>query len=420
MQKLMRFIQDSPTAWHAVQQLAQQLDSQGFIALNESQPWTLKAGKSYYVIRDGSSLIAFTTPLKRIKAAKVAASHTDSPGFKLKPNAAFVKEGMLMLGVEIYGGPLLNAWLNRDLGIAGRVFSADKHGTLIETLVNITKAPVVIPQLAVHLDREVNTRGLVLDKQNHLAAIAKLNCKDENEAEKYLNALIGIKHILSGDLFLYPLDPPAYLGSHQEMLAAYRLDSLCSVHSIISAFVHSHKPSESTLKLCAFWNNEEIGSETAQGAASPFFSETMERIIYALGGTREDYLRIVASSLCLSVDLAHALHPNYAEKHEPQHKIHLGKGIVIKHSAQQRYASTAATSSYIKALCLKHKIPYQETVGRGDIPTGTTIGPIHANLTGMPTVDIGIPQLSMHSTRELIACEDQNNMTELLNTFYNV
>jgi aspartyl aminopeptidase len=418
MQKLITFLQGSPTAWHAVANMRQQLDKRGFTPLHESETWKLKHGKGYYVVRDGSSLIAFVIPRKAIHSAKVAASHTDSPAFKLKPNAPFVKEGMLMLGVDIYGGPLLNSWLNRDLGIAGRIFSRGKNNSLVETLVNIADSPVVIPQLAIHLDRDVNTQGLVLHKQNHLAALAKLDCKDDKEAGLYLSKLLGVKDILSSDLFLYPIEPPAFVGPKKEMLAAYRIDSLCSVHSILEAFLASSTPAENTLKLCAFWDNEEIGSATAQGASSPFFSETVERLIYALNGTRADYLRIVSSSLCVSVDLGHGVHPNYADKHEPQHKVKLGQGITLKYSAQQRYASTAATAGYIKALCGKNKIPFQELVGRGDLSSGSTIGPIHANLTGMPTVDIGIPQLSMHSARELIACSDQAAMTKLIECYY--
>lgn len=418
MKSLISFLEKSPTAWHAVSNIQQELKKNGFTHLNGNEDWNLKPGHKYYTTRDGSSLIAFIVPKKEIKTAKVAASHTDSPALKLKPNAAFVKEGMLMLGVDIYGGPLLNAWLNRDLGIAGRVFSQEKNKDLVQTLINITDSPVTIPQLAIHLDREVNNQGLVLHKQNHLAALAKLNCKDDKEASQFLNKLLGVKNILSSDLFLYPLEAPAFIGPKQEMLAAYRIDSLCSVHSILTAFLETDSPAIDTLKICAFWDNEEIGSETPQGASSPFFSETVERLVYALKGSRADYLRIISSSLCLSVDLAHGIHPNYPDKHEPQHKVRLGQGIILKHSSQQRYASTAATAGYVKSLCLGNKIPFQELVGRGDIASGSTIGPIHAHLTGMPTVDIGIPQLSMHSTRELIACSDQAAMTQFLTCFF--
>lgn len=418
MQPLIDFLYHSPTAWHAVENLSISLDNQGFEYLDERKNWKLQPGKAYYTTRNGSSLIGFVLPKKTPSFVHICASHTDSPALKLKPNAAFRKENMLLIGTDIYGGPLLSSWLNRDLGIAGRVITLDKKGNPVEKLVRADHAPLVIPQLAIHLDREVNTKGLILNKQDHLSALASIECKSDKDAQNYLNQLLGIDPILSADLFLYPLDPPSYLSSNQELLASYRLDSLESVHAIAEALIIQSKPSNEGIKMCVFWDNEEIGSETAHGAASPFFSDTLERILHALNLSRQDYLRINSSSLCVSVDLAHALNPNYTDKHEPQHKVYLGGGIVIKHSAQNRYASDARTASVIKALCKKHKIPCQDVIGRADIASGSTIGPIHANSTGMPTVDIGCAQLSMHSTREIISMKDHESMIKLLSAFY--
>ncbi len=414
IQRLVEFIKSSPTAWHAVKVVSQELEKKGFRLLDEGKPWKLKPGQAYYIVRNGSSLIAFVTPKKDPQKAVVCASHTDSPALKLKPNAAYIKEGMLMFGVEVYGSPLLNSWLNRDLGIAGRVISE----SLVEKLVMVDHAPLVIPQLAIHFDKELNTHGLILNRQDHLAALGAIGITTQSEANKYFHKLLGVKDLISSDLFLYPLEPPAFVGPNKEMLAAYRIDSLCSVHAITSALTANPEPLTSTLKMCVLWDNEEIGSETAHGAASPFFAETLERILLSLSLEREDYLQIIPSSLCISVDLGHAVNPNYADKHEPNHKNLLGNGIIIKHSANQRYASNARTAAFIKSLCHKQKIPCQDVVSRSDLSPGTTVGPIHANSTGMPTVDIGIAQLSMHSARELVCCQDHENMIALLGSIY--
>ncbi len=418
MQNLPDFLHHSPTAWHAVEHLEKTLKKNGLEKLDEAEEWKLRPGKGYFVTRNGSSLIGFILPKKTPSYAHICASHTDSPALKLKPNSAYIKEETLMVATDVYGAPLLSSWLNRDLGIAGRVITLNKKGHPSEILVNATHAPLVIPQLAIHLDREVNTKGLILNKQEHLSAIAAIGSKSEKEAKNYLNRLLGLDPILSSDLFLYPLEAPKFLSFDKELLSAYRLDSLESVHAITTAFIANLQPLQTGIKMCVFWDNEEIGSETAYGAASPFFSETLERIFLSLNLTRQDYLRITSASLCVSVDLAHAINPNYSDKHEPHHKVHLGKGVVIKHSAQHRYASDARTAGYIKALCKKARVACQDVIGRADITSGSTIGPIHANSTGMPTVDIGTPQLSMHSAREVISMKDHKSMIALLQAFY--
>jgi aspartyl aminopeptidase len=398
--------------------MLQSLQHQKFEILDESFPWELKPGGRYVVIRNGSTLAAFILPTHAIERAQIVASHTDSPSFKLKPNPEFLKEDMLLLGTEIYGGPLLSSWLNRDLGIAGRVVYQDAHRKILEGLVDLRSHPVVIPQLAIHLDRQVNENGLILNKQEHLAALASLDGK-----EGFLNSLIkeqipALKKLISHDLFLYPLEPASFIGKNHEMIASYRIDSLASVHAIFKALLTQMKPSKHYLKMAIFWNHEEIGSETAQGASSPFLSHLLERIALSIGMDRESYLCLLHRSLCLSVDLAHALHPNYPDKHEPRHKIFMNKGIVIKFNAQNRYASDGRTAGLIAHLCDHIKLPYQEFVSRNDIPSGSTIGPLNAYRTGIPTVDIGMAQLSMHSSRELMGCQDYRDMIKLIETFY--
>lgn len=421
IENLLKFLSCSPTAWHAIADVSNTLQNAGFQLLKEEEPWQLMPGGRYFTIRNGSSLCAFIAPHKDLVAAKVVASHTDSPGFKLKPNTEFRKENMIMLGLEMYGAPLLTSWLNRDLGIAGRVVSVDAQGTLEEILVRYDSHPVVIPQLAIHLDRQVNENGLLLNKQEHLAALATFSEGMDPKAS-YLEQLIreemGNRQILGADLFLFPLEPPAYIGYNKQMIAAYRIDNLCSVHASITALTQSLEPSSSDLKMAIMWDNEEIGSETAQGAGSPFAAHVLERISLALKLSREDFFCFLRRSLCLSVDLAHAMHPNYLERHEPRHPVLMQRGIVLKSNAQSRYASDGRSSAAIVNLCHQHHIPIQTFVTRGDIPCGSTIGPIHACKTGMPTVDIGCPQLSMHSCRELIACQDHLDMCRLLTAFY--
>lgn len=417
---LIDFLNRSPSAWHAVENCIQLLQEYGFTELNEEDSWNIKPGGYYYVVRNGSSICAFINSKKAPTALQVAASHTDSPGFKLKPNAEFIKENMLMLGLEIYGGPLLGSWLNRDLGIAGRVFFKDKKGKIQEQLVNLDDIAVTIPQLAIHLDRTVNETGLILNKQEHLAALASVGIDKKSKTsflERALKTVLPIKELLSFDLFLYPLEPARLFGEHQQLLASYRIDSLVSVHAALQGILTA-KPSDHTIKMVAFWDHEEIGSHTSHGAGSPFLPHVIERMTLAQGFNREDYFRLINRSLCLSMDLTHAFHPNYPDKHEPRHLILLNKGIVIKSNAQYRYATDAKSAATIIDLCKKHKIPYQKYVARGDIPSGSTIGPIHAHLTGMATIDVGCPQLSMHSSREMMGVEDHLYMCRLAEFFF--
>lgn len=419
IQDLTSFLDSAPTAWHAVKFLADRLTKADFVFLKEGTVWNIQPGKKYFTIKNGSSLCAFITPQNPPSSVRLAASHTDSPALKLKPISECNAGTMVLLGVEVYGSPLLTSWLNRDLGIAGRVLVEDRKGNLVEKLVRIDSHPVVIPQLAIHLDPQVNESGLVLNKQNHLTALAALK-RPSNES--YLGWLlkkeIGEHTYLASDLFLFPLEPASFIGHEHEMLASYRIDSLASVHAIWKGLSKAGKPSKDHVKMAVFWDNEEIGSSTAQGAESPFLAHTLEKIMLAYGQTRKEYFPLIENSVCVSVDLAHALHPNFPERHDPLNAPFLGKGIVLKSNAKHRYASDARTSALIAKLCRSNKIPLQHFVSRGDMPCGTTIGPIHAAVTGMPTVDIGIPQLSMHSSRELMACVDHLDMIDLLEAFY--
>lgn len=412
IKNFLSFLKNSPTSYHAAKEVEQELLENGFTALFETDVWKLKKGGHYFCKRDGS-IIAFKVPSKDIEETQVFASHTDSPALKLKPHAEYIKEEMVMWGVEVYGAPLLNSWLNRDLGVAGKVLYLDKKGQSHEGLVNLKSSPCTIAQLAIHLDREVNEKGIQLNKQEHLAAIAGIY-KEDNYLKNLIKEQIPLKEILAHDLFLYPLEEPSLLGNKGDLLASYRIDSLASVYSILSAFLEKQKSHPTKLQIIAFFDHEEIGSGTATGAESPFLSHLIERIMLNLKIDRENYLRLIQRSLCVSVDLGHSVHPNYPDKHDPKHKPHLGEGVLIKTHAQKKYATDVTSVRKVLEVATKEKIPFHVISTRNDIPSGSTIGPIHAALTGIPTVDIGIGQLSMHSTRELIATKDMESLRALL------
>lgn len=417
----LQFLEKAPTSYHAVEETKSKLLRQGFHELLEEQSWKLKKGQLYFCAKEGS-LIAFQMPESNISKALVLAAHTDSPALKLKPHAEFIKEGLVMLGVEVYGGVLLNSWLNRDLGIAGKVLYTDKQDQIQEALVNLKHAPLTIPQLAIHLDRKVNEEGLVLNKQEHLSALATIH-KGKSDKSNYLQELLSstlpIKELLAHALYLYPCEKPALTGVDGEFISAYRLDNLASMHAITAAILKRRKASVDTLRLMAFWDHEEIGSQSTSGAESPFFSHVLERIVLAAGGDRESFLRMGSQSLCISADLIHAVNPNYADKHDPRHKPQLGKGIIIKTSAQKRYATDIKSTRPVINAAKKAKIPYETFVNRNDILGGTSIGPIQAALTGISTIDIGISQLSMHSARELIAAQDHIYLFNLMEALLN-
>lgn len=419
-QDFLHFIEEAPTSYHAVAFAVKQLVKADFEELREENEWKLKGGQKYFCQREGS-LIAFLTPQDRLESALILASHTDSPSFKLKPETEYVKEGMVMLGTEPYGSPLLSSWLNRDLGIAGQVLYTDRQGRFETALVNLRQAPVTIPQLAIHLDRKVNEEGLLLNKQEHLNALAaidrstgKSKAKKRSFLATLLKETLPLKELVAHDLFLYPLEKPSRIGERGELLAGYRMDSLASVYPILSTLTQKKKTSQSALYMMALWDHEEVGSKSATGAESPFFSHIFERLALALRLSRENYLRLASRSLCLSVDLSHAIHPNYPERHDPQHKPKLGDGVLIKTSAQKRYATDAKPMRQLIETAKKKGIACTVFSGRSDIPSGTTIGPIQAALTGIPTVDLGIGQLSMHSARELIAEKDLLALHDLL------
>ncbi len=413
LEDLCLFLDQSPTPWHAVHEMGNRLASLDVTPLEEGDKWDLEKNKRYFVQRSGS-LCAFSLPSNPPSRATIIGAHTDSPGLKLKPNPEIFSDSIYLLGTEIYGGPLLSSWYNRDLAIAGRIMVENSEGGIEEKLVFLDESPLFIPQLAIHLDRDVNDKGLIVDRQEHLRPILGFGEEKKNILENLLRQQASFKTLLSFDLFLVPLEKARFLGASDEMIASYRIDNLASTHACITAFASAS--SSNSLQMVALWDAEEIGSNTAEGAASPFIEDVLRRIAAFYKMNEEDFIRMKAKSLCVSSDVTHAFNPNFSKKHDEKHRLIPGKGIAIKYNANKKYITDAETAAVIALTCKNSNIPYQSFASHSNILNGSTIGPIFAHTLGIPTVDVGTPIYSMHSSREVISTEDYLHLCELLKT----
>lgn len=443
---LLRFINASPTPFHAVHSAIERLQAAGFRALSPAAAWAPLATGGYYVGVGDSALIAFTLPAAvaggELRGFRILGAHTDSPNLRLKPRAAYEKHGYLQLGVEVYGGALLNTWLDRDLYVAGRVLYREEGsagGRLQRRLVQLSEPLVRVAQLAIHLDREINDKGLLLNRQEHLAPIVGLThglgasrtgvdggpATPDEVLRSLLGQAIGIapELIVGSDLMLADANPARRGGLDAELVYAPRLDNLGMCHAALHSLLRASADASAThhVPLIALFDHEEVGSGSAYGAEAPILPTVLERIVAATSPSGEDrrdrYLRALAASLCVSADMAHAVHPNYADRHEPHHRPRLNGGPVIKHNAQQRYATCGRTAALFADLCERAGVPVQHYVHRTDLPCGTTIGPITSTQLGIPTVDVGNPMLSMHSARECAGARDPELMTRALASF---
>jgi aspartyl aminopeptidase len=422
---LLAFLGDSPTPFHAVTSATSRLAAAGFRPIAETDDWSSLTPGGYSFVHGGSSVLAFVIPEgKRITGFRIVGAHTDSPNLRLKPLPEYKKEGYAQLGVEVYGGVLLNSWLDRDLSLAGRVFVSGKAGgAKVESrLVRFTRPMLRVAQLAIHLDRDVNDKGVVLNKQDHLAPIFGLDGDGAKDLRAMLAEELGIAddQIVGSDLMLYDVVAPTLGGRSEEMIFSARLDNLAMSHAAIRSVVDAAPKAAAgdVVPVAALFDHEEVGSETAYGAQSAFLPRALERIVLGRGGSREDYHRCLAGSLCVSADMAHAVHPNYESRHESRHKPVLNGGPVIKINSQQRYATSGATAALFRDLCARAEVPVQHYAHRTDLPCGSTIGPIASTLLGIRTVDVGNPMLSMHSIRELGGAKDPAMMTRVLTSFY--
>jgi aspartyl aminopeptidase len=417
---LLDFLHSSPTPYHAVTNAIGRLTAAGFCELHSDQPWpALAAGR--YFLRDGASgLFAFVLPHRAPRSFRIVGAHTDSPNLRVKPHGVYTKEGYGQFGVEVYGGVLLNSWLDRDLGLAGRVM-VEAEGRIASHLVRIDRPLARVPQLAIHLDREVNDKGLVLNRQEHLAPIWTQGSVELSDllglcaAEAELTA----SQIIAHDLMLYDLTAPTLGGRHNEFLMSARLDDLAMCHAALQALVAAAPAAEvgEVVAVIALLDHEEVGSQSAHGAMSATVPRALERLAYARGADRDGFLRMLSGSMCISADMSHAVHPNYVDRHEARHRPQLNAGPVLKVNSQQRYATSARGAAEFSRLCRAAEVPHQTYAHRTDLPCGSTIGPITAAQLGIETIDIGNAMLSMHSAREMAGSKDPELMVRVLTGF---
>lgn len=409
---LLQFLNDSPTAYHAVENAAEILKKNGFQELKETDEWSLQKGGRYFLTKNQSGIIAFTLGDGNLASEgfHIIGAHTDSPNFKIKPGPCTVTpDGYVKVNVEVYGGPILSTWFDRPLAVAGRLIVREDSG-IKEKLIKIDKPVFMIPNLCVHFQRDINEKGLPYNKQKDIFPLLSMT-EDSVEKDDYLYNLIreetGIEkaNILDYELFLYEYQKGIFTGKDQEFISASRIDNLAMVYAGLSALAESADQGNAYRIFVAF-DNEEVGSTTAQGAHSGILIHTLNRICKNLGLTDDAYFRAIANSTSVSADTAHAVHPNYSDKHDPENRPVLGGGPVIKYSASQRYGTTAFSAAYFMEACERAGVPCQKYVNRNDIVGGSTIGPALSSLTTIPTVDIGIPILAMHSIREFAAVVD--------------
>ncbi len=411
MKDFFDFIAASPTAWHAVQEIGTRLTKAGFTPLLEQDTWKLVAGNTYFVEREGTLLCAFRLPKNKPTGAVIIASHTDSPALKIKPQPDTVTKDISQIGTEVYGGPLLHSWFDRDLAIAGRI-ETDQGSQLVY----LKDCPVIIPQLAIHLDRSIHEKGILVHKQDHLKAI--LSIKQAETLESLLKKHCSFQTLYAFDLFLVPTEKASHAGAHQDLIAGYRLDNLTSAHASLEALVQS-KTHEDMVQCAIFWDHEEIGSSSSTGAGCLFIDQVLERIGICSGQTREDFYRLKSKSIILSTDVAHAWNPNFADRYDPQNSPFLGQGVTLKFNAGRKYATDSTSAAALCKLAEKHNLKIQRSANRSDIPSGSTVGPIMSTNTGIPTLDIGVSCWAMHSTREIIATSDQKDLSRLLTAALN-
>jgi aspartyl aminopeptidase len=401
---LLDFIQASPTPFHAVEQMSSRLDDAGFQQLKEADAWQCSNPGKYYVTRNDSSIIAFTLVGDFAELGfRMVGAHTDSPCLKVKPNPEIIKESYLQLGVEVYGGALLNPWFDRDLSLAGRVSYVTENGEVSNALIDFKKPVAVIPSLAIHLDRKANEKRTV-NKQQHMPPILMKMPNDNSGTPDFREMLLRLllkqhpnssaEKVLDYELSFYDVQPPAVIGLHQDFIASARLDNLLSCYTGLLSLLKAGEK-QNCLLVCN--DHEEVGSMSAAGAHGQFLRSVLERLC----STPEELARAIDQSMMISADNAHGIHPNNADKHDSNHGPVLNQGPVIKVNANQRYASNSETSAAFRYICDEADVPVQSFVVRTDMACGSTIGPITASEIGVRTLDVGVPTFAMHSIREL-------------------
>ncbi len=398
------YIAASPSPFHAVDESARRLEAAGFVAVDEQQP-PATYPTAGFTTRDGSIVAWSDVDPEAANGLRMVGAHTDSPNLRVKPRPDLDRVGARQLALEPYGGVLLNSWMGRDLGLSGRV--ALRDGSL--RLVRSADAVLHLPQLAIHLDREVASKGLLVDPQRHTAPIWGIGRSTDGDFRRWLAGLAGVEadDVVAWDMMTHDLTPPGRVGADGELFAAPRLDNQCSSWAAIEALIETGRG------VVALWDHEEIGSTSNRGAGSALVESVLERLV----PSPSDRRRLLARSYCASSDMAHATHPNYSERHEPSHLISLGGGPVIKTNVNQRYATDARSAQVFAAACDDAGVPFQWYAHRADIPCGSTIGPITAARLGISVVDVGAPMLAMHSAREVMAGSDADLLRRALASF---
>jgi len=416
---LINYIDASPTAAHATLETIRRLVDRGYKCLDEKNKWNISPGDKFHVTRNGSSIIAVNVGTAPFDEAgfRIIGAHTDFPGLRLKPNGVYAKQGYIQLGVEIYGGPILHTWLDRDLGIAGTLVVENENGAH-ETVPYAIKKPVCrIPNLAPHIKVDKNAE-FKINTQDHMPPVIGLGEDKALEDKPVLKLIAGAadvdpNRVSSYTLEVFDLQPGAIGGMNEEFVFSRAIDNLAACHAAVEAFLNSSEPAPFT-RIIALFDNEEVGSQTMQGAGSRFLDMIIERLNALSENPRESYFRSIANSLFISNDGAHAVNPNYPEAHEPRHHPVLNGGPVLKINANQRYTTNSEALEHLRSCAKRADVKLQEFVARTDVGTGSTIGPMTATRLGIRAVDIGVPMISMHSSREMGGVEDQLSMIKLL------
>lgn len=412
---LISYLDSSPSPWHAAESSARRLLDAGFAEMPVNAPWTQVPDRGF--VRRGAALVGWhrgsqvgpTSPLRLVGA------HTDSPCLRVKPRPDAGSVGWKQIAIEVYGGVLLNSWLDRDLGVAGSVITTDGGSHLVA----VRDAVARVPQLAIHLDRDVNERGLVLDKQQHLTPVWGVGAASDGEFAAWIASLVGVApaDVRSWDLSLFDVTRAALVGPDRALLAAGRLDNQLSCWAATAALAAAPQGSDATAVIALF-DHEEVGSESTTGAAGPLLEHVLERLALATGASRDQWLVQLAASTCISADNAHSVHPNYPERHEPAHRPMVNQGPAVKLNHNQRYATSPVGAALAQDVFTSAGVPHQVFVSRNNMPCGSTIGPLTATRLGIETVDVGVPQLSMHSARELAGTLDAPWLAQALTAWF--
>lgn len=416
MKEFLEFIKDTPTAFHASLKLKKMLLKEGFIELKEAEAWNLSLGGKYFIERNMSSILAFVIPLEDPKGFHIAAAHLDSPTFKLKPNFTLEKGKYVKLNTEVYGGPIYSSWMDRPLGIAGRVFFLDNQDVKVK-LVNINEPILCIPNLPIHYNRNVN-QGVELNPQiDMLPLFAESKGTITSLYQKIAEVLhIEEELILSSDLYLTSLDRGCLIGANQEFMMAPQIDNLECSYGLMRGLLSSTL--KDSVSVCALFDNEEIGSSTLQGADSTFLADVLKRISLALHKKEEEHFMALANSFLISADNAQGYHPNHPGKYDESNPCFMNEGIVIKNAANGSYTTSALSSALFQAICKKVGVPTQMTTNRSDIRGGSTLGAISLTHVSIPSVDIGLAQLAMHSSYETAGTKDLEYLIKAIKEYY--